>query len=53
MGIAVGDYENNGALDFYYSSIGEQILLRNRITEGFEEFRDVASRAGVSPPVGA
>lgn len=33
MGIAIDDYDRDGDLDFYYSSIGEMVLLRNPTVE--------------------
>jgi len=47
MGIAVGDYDLDGDHDFYYSSIGETILLQNRLAQGQTAFIDVATSAGV------
>ena len=44
MGITVGDYDNDGDEDFYFTSIYENRLLRN---DG-GRFTDVASSAGVA-----
>lgn len=33
MGVASGDYDRDGDLDFYYSSIGEMVLLRNELPQ--------------------
>lgn len=44
MGLAVGDYDNDGNLDYYYSNVGPMELLRNN---GDGTFADVAEAAGV------
>ena len=44
MGLAVGDYNNDGNMDFYFSNVGPMELLRNR---GDGTFEDVAQEAGV------
>ena len=38
MGLATGDYDRDGDLDFYYSSITEAVLLENQISQGSESF---------------
>ncbi len=48
MGIAAGDYDRDGDFDFYYSSIGEMILLQNQISQGSPTFIEVSIEAGVS-----
>ncbi len=45
MGLATSDYDNDGNLDFYFSNVGEAVLLRNL---GNGHFVDMASTAGVS-----
>ena len=44
MGVAVGDYNNDGWDDLYISGIGESRLLRN----DHGRFKDVTSEAGVN-----
>ena len=45
MGVAVGDYNNDGFDDIYVTCVGEDHLLRNN---GNGTFKDVARAAGVS-----
>jgi hypothetical protein len=45
MGVAVGDYDNDGFPDLYVSSYGKNILYHNN---GDGTFTDVTSRAGVA-----
>jgi enediyne biosynthesis protein E4 len=44
MGIATADYDRDGDLDFYFSSIGEMVLLRNDLasTGNYVEVTDAA-----------
>jgi len=42
MGLAVGDYDRDGDFDFYYSSIGEMVLLENPQVQGSGSWLDVA-----------
>ena len=47
MGIAAGDYENNGLIDFYVTDFGDdyQVLFHN---DGDASFTDVSYKAGVA-----
>jgi enediyne biosynthesis protein E4 len=47
MGIAAGDYENNGLVDFYVSDFGDdyKVLFHN---DGDASFTDVSYRAGIA-----
>ena len=47
MGIAVGDYDDDGHLDFYVTNFGSNVLYRNT---GDGAFTDVAREAGVDDP---
>jgi hypothetical protein len=47
MGVATGDYDNDGWIDLYVTSLGEDRLYRNR---GDGTFEDVTRRAGVGEP---
>ncbi len=44
MGLAVGDYNNDGLFDFAFSNIGPNYLLEN---QGNETFNDVSATAGI------
>jgi hypothetical protein len=44
MGLAVGDYDNDGFPDLYITAYGSSVLYHN---EGAGTFRDVTSKAGV------
>jgi cytochrome c peroxidase len=44
MGLAVGDYDNDGDNDYYFSNVGPMALLQN---QGDGTFVDVAEAAGV------
>ena len=44
MGVAVGDYDNDGFPDLYITNFGQNQLLRNR---GDGTFEDVTEKAGV------
>jgi enediyne biosynthesis protein E4 len=49
MGLAAGDYDNDGDMDYYYSNVGPMELLQN---QGDGTFENVAERAGVNFPMG-
>lgn len=45
MGVAVGDYDNDGRVDVFLSAVGENRLFHN---EGNGKFQDVTASAGVA-----
>lgn len=45
MGVAAGDYDNDGDLDLYVTNLGRNALLRN---DGGMRFTDVTDSAGVA-----
>lgn len=45
MGVAVGDYDNDGLVDVFISGVGENRLFRSA---GSGKFEDVTARAGVT-----
>ncbi len=49
MGIAAGDYENNGLIDFFVTDFGDdyKVLFHN---DGNASFTDVSYQAGVAQP---
>ena len=47
MGVAAGDYDNDGDIDLYVTNTGENALLRN---DGAGRFVNVAGDAGVADP---
>ncbi|KAA6456506.1 CRTAC1 family protein [Acidobacteria bacterium AB60] len=49
MGIAAGDYENNGLIDFFVSDFGDdyKVLYHN---DGDASFTDVSYKAGLAQP---
>lgn len=47
MGVAVGDYDNDGYQDLYVTNFGHNILYHNN---GDGTFTDVTNRAGVDDP---
>jgi hypothetical protein len=48
MGATVGDYDNDGDLDLFLTTFGEDVLYRN---DGNGRFTDVTREAGVSDPL--
>jgi len=49
MGLAVGDYNNDGNMDFYYSNVGPMEFLQS---QGDGTFSEVAEQVGVNSPNG-
>jgi predicted nucleotidyltransferase len=47
MGVATGDYDNDGDIDLYITNLGSNHLYRNR---GDGTFEDVTKHAGVDDP---
>ena len=47
MGVAAGDYDNDGDVDLYVTNLGPNVLLRN---DGGGAFENVAAAAGVDEP---
>ena len=45
MGVATGDYDNDGDVDLYVTNLGPNVLLRN---EGSGRFTEVSREAGVA-----
>ena len=45
MGVAAGDFDNDGFVDLFFTAVGENKLFRN---EGNGKFKDVTSSAGVA-----
>ena len=45
MGVAAGDYDNDGDVDLYVTNVGPNVLLRN---QGNAVFEDVSAEAGVA-----
>ena len=45
MGVAAGDYDNDGDVDLYVTNVGANALLRN---DGAARFENVAATAGVA-----
>jgi len=45
MGIATGDIDSDGDLDMYFSSIGNQVLLLNQLSQGSSSFIDVSNNS--------
>jgi len=50
-GALILDYDNDGDADIFFPSVGNQVLLENRLRpDGVLVFRDVSEQAGVSVP---
>ena len=47
MGVAAGDYDDDGDIDLYVTNVGPNLLLRNDGSGGFE---NVAEAAGIADP---
>lgn len=47
MGVAAGDYDNDGDVDLYVTNVGPDVLLRN---DGSGRFTDVTRAAGLGDP---
>ncbi len=47
MGVAAGDYDNDGDVDLYVTNLGPNVLLQN---DGSGQFTDVTNEAGVGDP---
>lgn len=47
MGAAIGDYDNDGRVDIYITTLGANVLFRNL---GNGKFADVSARTGVAGP---
>src|SRR2546426_4533026 len=45
MGVAAGDFDNDGFTDLYVTNLGKNVLLRN---DGHGHFVDVTAKAGVA-----
>ena len=47
MGVAAGDFNNDGAVDLYVTNVGPNVLYQN---DGHGQFVDVSAQAGVDDP---
>ena len=47
MGVAVGDYDNDGDIDLFVTNVGPNALFRN---DGHGNFEDVSAEAGLNDP---
>ena len=47
MGVAAGDYDNDGDVDLYVTNLGPNVLLQN---DGTGVFEDVTAESGVGDP---
>ena len=50
LGVAVGDYDNDGYDDLFITALGQSHLFHNN---GNGTFTDVAEKAGVHPAIAA
>jgi hypothetical protein len=50
MGVATGDYDNDGRVDFYLTGFGHNQLWHNVSTKGHLRFENVTEKAGVDDP---
>lgn len=50
MGVAAGDYDDDGRVDLYLTGFGSNQLWRNVSREGRLRFQDVTAAAGVDDP---
>lgn len=48
MGIASGDIDLDGDLDLYFSSIAEQVVLRNDLDQGTLVFTEISNSSGMN-----
>ena len=48
MGVAVGDYDADGFLDFYLTNVGDNVLLRNLGATNQHTFADTATLSGAN-----
>ena len=53
MGVATGDYDNDGHVDLYVTNFGANQLWRNRGggTDGIVTFEDVTAKSGTGDPL--
>ena len=47
MGVAVGDYDNDGDIDLFVTNVGPNALYRN---DGHGNFEDVSTQSGLNDP---
>ena len=50
MGVATGDFDDDGRVDLYLTNFGRNQLLRNEGADGVVRFRDVTDEAGAGDP---
>lgn len=51
MGVAVGDYDNDGRPDLFITSLGHNYLFHNETGKAGVKFRDVTAQAGLEDAV--